>query len=574
MKRIHFILIFLCPFLLFSQSKKGFKIPDSLKNKSTQYIYNAYHDAYQIDNEQAEFYANVILSKGKKDNNKDLLYDGYYKIARIKNLKGENGHPYADSLIALVKNKTYKNYPSNAYIIKGILYNNEGKYKDALDQYTIALKYSPKDDQEFFYLIKLLIGILKTATEEYKEALPLFKEYHEYQKSKIGTRHEDRRGYIGSIFSLANIYAKCEQYGKSNELIALGIKECKKYKIYSQYNYLILLKGINNYYLKNLPLSLRYLQSAERLLRKNKDYSNLSILYYFIGKVKHESHLEDEAIRYLIQSDSISYAIQDYNPVSRDGYEIIIDYYKKKGDIKNQLKYINQLIYADSAIAKTQKNLSKEIFKKYDTALLIKEKEGLIKTLNNRNSIYIWFILFLIICSGLFIYIIIENRKKIKKYEKHAKELLEKMDNRKIIITENEPFNAPKQNEEENKNHISSHPKFQNIIQKIEIFEKNHSFLRKNITLDSLSKEFDTNRDYLSKLINELKGKNFTQYLNELRINYIVSELKTNEKMRKYTIAAISEEIGFNNSETFTNAFKKITGTLPSYYIKLLNEEN
>ena len=532
------------------------------------------NNEYQIDNEKAEFYANVILSKGKKDNNKDLLYDGYYKIARIKNLKGENGHPYADSLIALVKNKTYKNYPSNAYIIKGILYNNEGKYKDALDQYSIALKHSPKDDQEFFYRIKLLIGILKTATEEYKEALPLFKEYYDYQKAKIGTRHEDKGAYIGSIFSLANIYAKCELYEKSNELVALGIKECKKYKIYSQYNYLIMLKGINNYYLKNLPLSLRYLQSAERLLRKNKDYSNLSILYYFIGKVKHESHLEDEAIRYLIQSDSISYAIQDYSPVSRDGYEIIIDYYKKKGDIKNQLKYINQLIYADSAIAKTQKNLSKEIFKKYDTALLIKEKEGLIKTLNNRNSIYIWFILFLIICSGLFIYIIIENRKKIKKYEKHAKELLEKMDNRKIIITENEPFNAPKQDEEENKKHISSHPKFQNIIQKIEIFEKNHSFLRKNITLDSLSKEFDTNRDYLSRLINELKGKNFTQYLNELRINYIVSELKTNEKMRKYTIAAISEEIGFNNSETFTNAFKKITGTLPSYYIKLLNEEN
>ena len=206
--------------------------------------------------------------------------------------------------------------------------------------------------------------------------------------------------------------------------------------------------------------------------------------------------------------------------------------------------------------------------------MLIKEKEGLIKTLNNRNSIYIWFILFLIICSGLFIYIIIENRKKIKKYEKHAKELLEKIDHRKIIITENEPFNTRKQDEEEIKNSITSHPKFQTLIHKIEVFEKNQDFLRKNITLDSLSKEFDTNRDYLSKLINELKGKNFTQYLNELRINYIVSELKTNEKMRKYTIAAISEEIGFNNSETFTNAFKKITGTLPSYYIKLLNEEN
>ena len=151
--------------------------------------------------------------------------------------------------------------------------------------------------------------------------------------------------------------------------------------------------------------------------------------------------------------------------------------------------------------------------------MLIKEKEGLIKTLNNRNSIYIWFILFLIICSGLFIYIIFENRKKIKRYEKHAKDLLEKIDHRKIIITENEPFNTRKQDEEEIKNSITSHPKFQTLIHKIEVFEKNQDFLRKNITLDSLSKEFDTNRDYLSKLINELKGKNFTQYLNELRIN-------------------------------------------------------
>ena len=54
-----------------------------------------------------------------------------------------------------------------------------------------------------------------------------------------------------------------------------------------------------------------------------------------------------------------------------------------------------------TALLQRHKNLSKEIFKKYDTALLIKEKEGLYKTLNNRNSIYIWFILFLIICSGL-----------------------------------------------------------------------------------------------------------------------------------------------------------------------------
>ena len=62
--------------------------------------------------------------------------------------------------------------------------------------------------------------------------------------------------------------------------------------------------------------------------------------------------------------------------------------------------------------------------------------------------------------------------------------------------------------------------------------------------------------------------------MNELRINFIVEELKSNNRIRKHTIAAIAEDIGYNNSESFTNAFKKITGTLPSYFIKALNEKD
>ncbi|WDT67977.1 helix-turn-helix domain-containing protein [Cloacibacterium sp. TD35] len=576
MKKIYLFLYIIYPVLFISQSINGFKIPDSLKNKNINYIENAYNQVFQIDNEKAEFYANIILHKGKIENEKNLIYDGYYNIARIKNLKGENGHPYADSLIALVKNKIYKDYPSKAYIIKGILYNNEGNYKSALEQYAIALKLNQNENQEQFYYIKKLIAILKTATEEYKEALPLFIEYYLYEKNKINSNNKNEKDYLSSIFSLSNIYAKCKNYQKSNEFADLGIKECKKYKNYSNYYYLIMLKGINYFYLKKLSLSLGYLESVEASLRKNKDYTNLGILYYFIGRVKYESHMEKEAITYFIKSDSISFANKNFEPIKRDGYEIIIDYYKKKGDLNNQLKFIDKLIYSDSIIAETQKNLSKEIFKKYDTPLLIKEKEGLIKNLNSKNSIFSWLIIFLLITSALFIYIIKKYRQKIKTYKKQAKLLLEKNENRKSSSKENENIlsNTNKQDDVDNKKSISSNPKFQLIINKIELFEKNKDFLRKNITLDTLSKELDTNRDYLSKLINELKGKNFSQYINELRINYIISELKSNEKIRKYTIAAISEDIGFNNSESFTNAFKKITGTLPSYFIKLLNEEN
>ncbi|WP_159025502.1 AraC family transcriptional regulator [Aquimarina sp. Aq78] len=42
---------------------------------------------------------------------------------------------------------------------------------------------------------------------------------------------------------------------------------------------------------------------------------------------------------------------------------------------------------------------------------------------------------------------------------------------------------------------------------------------------------------------------------------------------RKYTVQAIAQEIGFNNSEAFSKAFYKKTGIYPSYFIKKLEKQ-
>lgn len=576
MKKFHLIILTVFPVFFFSQSIKGLNIPDSLKNKSYKYINDAYNKVFQVDNDKAELLANYILLKGKKENNRDILFDGYYNIARVKNLKNENGHPFADSLISASKNVNNYDYPAKSYILKGILFNNEGKYKEALDEYTIAINHNRADNKEQFFYINKLIAILKTATEEYQEALPLFLKYYGYEKDKIKTNNVDAKNYIASIFSLANIYTKCKDYKKGIEFADLGLTECKKYNNYSYYSYLLMIKGISLFYVKDYSLSYKILLEVQKGLITNKDYSNLGVLYYYLGKIKYATRSENEAIEFFKKADSISFTFNSFEPIKRDGYEILIDFYKKKGDLKNQLKYIDNLMYSDSIIAVNRKNLSKEILKKYDTPLLMKEKVSVIERLNHQNA---WLIACLLLITLAFIFVIRKNRKKIKEYEKQAKVLsekplstpvLEKEQKNETPITDN-PSIIIERKEKATKSDLSSNPKFKILIDKIEQFEKTNSFLNKNITLDSLSKEFDTNRDYLSKLVNELKGKNFSQYLNELRINYIVEELKSNEKIRKHTIAAIADDIGYNNAESFTNAFKKITGTLPSYYIKALN---
>lgn len=169
----------------------------------------------------------------------------------------------------------------------------------------------------------------------------------------------------------------------------------------------------------------------------------------------------------------------------------------------------------------------------------------------------------------------IKERKKVKQYKKHAEILFSTSNSKSLHLQDKEIQKPDSVKEVITEKGKSSIPKniLEDLGNQLSLFEKNKDFLQKNITVDALAKKMGTNRDYLSKAVNEIKDKNFSQYINELRINYIVEELRNNEKLRKFTISAIADEIGFNNSESFSNAFKKVTGTLPSYYIKRLNKK-
>jgi len=563
-------LFFFLPKFMLCQSIKKFHIPDSLKTKNFEQLKKSYDKVFRIDNNKAEIYANTILSKGKKEKNNDLIYDGYYKTAHVKGLKSENGHPYADTLLKITQDINNKEYPAKAHIIKGILYNYDWSYNKALDHYIEAQKLSKNKNPDQFFYIKKLLGILKTATEENAEALPLFLEYYDYEKKKLHTLDKDIKSYIGSIFSVANCYSKNKQYKKALAFINLGIIECNKYNDYTHYPYFISATGIANYYLKDYKKASDNHLKAEKNFIKNNDYGNLAITYYFLGKINYDIHNEPLSVKYFIKADSVLAFSKDFYPITRDGYEVLIDYYKRTGDKENQLKYIDKLFYADSIINNSKQYLSKEIYKKYDTPILLEKKEELINDLNNKNTLLYWLLGIGSLCILFLIYL---YRRRIAIYKRQAEVLLE---NAKELpaVTPTQKNEIVKENsfKEEKSKNILSDKKLQDFKIKLEQFENSKAFLRKNITIDNLAKDFDTNRDYLSKSVNELKGKNFPQYLNELRIKYIIEELNNNEKLRKHTIASIADDIGYNSSESFANAFKKITGTLPSYYIKLLQE--
>ena len=112
------------------------------------------------------------------------------------------------------------------------------------------------------------------------------------------------------------------------------------------------------------------------------------------------------------------------------------------------------------------------------------------------------------------------------------------------------------------------------LLLKLQEFEESTLFTENTISLSILSTYCETNSKYLSYAINAYKKKDFNNYINELRVNYIIEKLKNVPLYRKYKIAVLAEEAGFSSQNKFSSVFKKVTTISPSVFIAYLQKSD
>ena len=106
------------------------------------------------------------------------------------------------------------------------------------------------------------------------------------------------------------------------------------------------------------------------------------------------------------------------------------------------------------------------------------------------------------------------------------------------------------------------------LLQKLAKFEKEEKYLNKNISVATLSNLLDTNSKYVSYIIKKHKGKDFSSYINNLRVSYIVEKMKSDPFYRQYKISHMAKECGFSSHSKFSLEFKAVTGVSPSEFIE------
>jgi AraC-like DNA-binding protein len=102
------------------------------------------------------------------------------------------------------------------------------------------------------------------------------------------------------------------------------------------------------------------------------------------------------------------------------------------------------------------------------------------------------------------------------------------------------------------------------------LFEKyadKEFYLNPEIDRKELASYLNIQPHIFSSFISQAYQANLNDVINRYRIKYVEEGLK-NGKWNELTQEAIAEKAGFNNRVTFLTAFKKVTGTTPTQYIK------
>lgn len=85
------------------------------------------------------------------------------------------------------------------------------------------------------------------------------------------------------------------------------------------------------------------------------------------------------------------------------------------------------------------------------------------------------------------------------------------------------------------------------------------------LSLESISAQIGFNPAYFSTLFKKETGKNFMEYVMEIRVQNAKNFLASTNK----TLVDISTEVGYSDFKYFSKVFKRITGLTPSEYRKL-----
>jgi len=583
-----FWIIFLLPFGLFGQTKTDSYINlwEMIQNDT-------------VSNEKKIQYLDIYYENARNEDNTLEQYRALEKKSFLI--------PYADAALLLhqmhplvqkMKNDSIKGDFLNR---STVFYYKHRDFKNAL-YYAIESEAFNEEINNLYNLnaVGITIGNIYSHTRYYDKAVNYFTQAKDYYESQKNYNH--LRSYIVTLYCLSKTYWQLKDVDKLTATIKESEQAIKLLKPKHQQletAYLEYIKGGLTFLQKDYATAQSFFNNALPTVQQNGDFSNEHVIYLYLGKIAWQQNQKTEAMAYFTKIDTLFKEKEFLNYELREAYDYLIAYYNETNQPQLQLNATNSFMALNQQFEKEQQSITSILHQDLESRKITLEWQKLVSKYN------LWISalgVFLVLIAG---YLFWKNNKSKKHKIKESKqsEVIEKTEiinienseisdneaplvektSETVTIIENSKKTTIELAETESATELSERQQQtkqttvlsateQRLLDGLNNFEQEKLFL-KRVTLDGLSKQLNTTRSTLSPFLNEYKN-GFSTYINSLRIQQAVSDLKTDKELRKKTIIELSELYGFVNEKTFVTHFKKCSGLTPSYFIKQLELKN
>ncbi|MFK7786830.1 MAG: helix-turn-helix domain-containing protein [Crocinitomicaceae bacterium] len=238
--------------------------------------------------------------------------------------------------------------------------------------------------------------------------------------------------------------------------------------------------------------------------------------------------------------------------ISSEVYDVLAKNYFRINELDSAYKYSNLGLDAIKTILREKQDVYSQRINDTEDNLIKIKSDVKKKKAEFRNRQMLIVVTSSCLLMGFVFLFLRSRRKQQKKFEQLQKEF-NQLESTTVQIKSSPPVDGDLSRK---------------ILEGLHKIESSDLFLNSNFNAANMAKLLKTNTSYLSKVVNEHKGMDFRNYLMELRMNSLVKSLDDNPTLRKYSIEAMGNSIGYSNASSFTRAFKNHFGMTPSQYLK------
>jgi tetratricopeptide (TPR) repeat protein len=548
-------------FLLFSVFHIHAIAQEMPENSTSKEIFEFIIKHKYSNPELSKKYARILIAKSKNEQDSIQLFNAYAQCCKISNIEGnyEEAIKHCDSAIVTAKALKNQLFLAEVYLTKGNAIVYLGDNKEALANYLNALDIAKiLNDIEFEIATKANIAKIKRRMGFYEEALSIYK-----NNANLAEQHDfdNKLILINAHMGIGGTYLRLQEPDSTLHYAEIGLQKSLAINDDEGVSYFYIDIGIAHFIKGDFEVAIDYLKKAEKITKGLNNQNRLTEIYYYIGKSYFELKKYDQAISFLknvetIVNENNRKKSAVFNPPELLGtYRALSNSYEQLNMNTEYLEYTSKYIelnkHNEVQNIEVIKDLYETVRKENDTLSSLTSK------LENRLIYVILFAAFVVALCVFFFFKFI----KVRKQNKIIFEKLVSQIEQKKVVKKKADFTI------EDK-------KVQAILEGLEKLEQLLYFLNSNCNLQNMAKKIKTNTTYLSKIISTYKHKKFYDYINELRIEYVLKRLKEDSKFRNYSIKHIAEEIGYKSTNSFTKYFKLYTKLYPSYYIKNLEDSS